>query len=65
MYAVCAVGELNDGDCEFLEQPYEPLFPLPDYKTVSETVLELTCSGFLDDSGGPYAERTQIGTRWV
>lgn len=47
LLAVCRGRELNvDG----AEQPYEPLFPLPDYKTVGKTLLDLAYVGLRDDS---------------
>lgn len=36
------------------EQPFEPLFDLPDYRTVGKTLLELERSGPYDDSAERY-----------
>ncbi len=47
LLVVCGGGELNVG---VVEQPYEPLFPLPDYKTVGKTLLDLAYVGLRDDS---------------
>ncbi|KAI0798657.1 hypothetical protein BC629DRAFT_1592207 [Irpex lacteus] len=50
-----AIEEPDYDEVEYMppkvpEQPYEPLFPLPDYKTVGKTLLDLAYVGLRDDS---------------